>query len=57
LEHEHNLLELLRRPGIGFDTVAAIEAACGVTAEQGATGVTRAGLSAELDPELAGAVI
>jgi tRNA uridine 5-carboxymethylaminomethyl modification enzyme len=26
LEHEHNLLDLLRRPGVGYDTVAAVAA-------------------------------
>jgi len=53
LEHEHTLAELLRRPGIGFDQVAALEAA----ACPGSTVVSRGTLHAELGVELADAVI
>jgi len=52
LEHEHSLLELLRRPGIGFDTVAEVAAIARPEA-----GVSRETLTAELGPELSGAVI
>ena len=52
LEHEHSLLDLLRRPGIGFDTVAAVAAVARPEA-----GVSRETLATELGPELADAVI
>jgi tRNA uridine 5-carboxymethylaminomethyl modification enzyme len=52
LEHEHSLLDLLRRPGVGFDTVAQVAE----IARPGAH-VSRETLSAELGPELADAVI
>jgi tRNA uridine 5-carboxymethylaminomethyl modification enzyme len=52
LEHEHALLDLLRRPGIGYDTVAEIAALACPQA-----GVSRETLASELGPELAGAVI
>jgi tRNA uridine 5-carboxymethylaminomethyl modification enzyme len=52
LEHEHRLTDLLRRPGIDFDTVAAIAAIARPDA-----GVSRETLTAELGPALAAAVI
>ena len=53
LEHEHNLLDLLRRPGVGFDAVAGVAA----IAKPG-SGVSRETLTAELgDALLAAAVI
>jgi tRNA uridine 5-carboxymethylaminomethyl modification enzyme len=52
LEHEYSLLDLLRRPGIGFDTVAEVAALVRPEA-----GVSRETLSTELGPELADAVI
>lgn len=52
LEHEYNLAELLRRPGVGFDQVC--EAA--ETAHPGAA-PSRAALASELGPLLAEAVI
>jgi tRNA uridine 5-carboxymethylaminomethyl modification enzyme len=52
LEHEHTLVDLLRRPGVGFDTVAAIAAIARPDA-----GVSRETLEAELGIPLAGAVI
>ena len=52
LEHEHSLLDLLRRPGIGFDRVAEVAAIARPDA-----GVSRETLAAELGPELASAVV
>ena len=52
LEHEHSLLDLLRRPGVGFDTVAHVAAIARPEA-----GVSRGTLHDELGPELADAVI
>ena len=52
LEHEHSLLELLRRPGVGFDTVAEIAALARPEA-----GVSRETLAAELGVPLADAVV
>lgn len=52
IEHEYNLAELLKRPGVGFDTVVAL---LGGTALAGA--VSRETLHAELGVELANAVI
>ena len=52
LEHEHSLLELLRRPGVGFDAVATIAAISRPDA-----GVSRETLVAELGPALADAVV
>ena len=52
LEHEHSLLELLRRPGVSFDTVAEIAARARPEA-----GVSRETLVAELGTELAGQVV
>ncbi|MBL8276284.1 MAG: tRNA uridine-5-carboxymethylaminomethyl(34) synthesis enzyme MnmG [Pelomonas sp.] len=48
LEREYNLADLLRRPGVGFDTVAEVAA----IAKPGA-GVSRETLAAELGAELA----
>jgi tRNA uridine 5-carboxymethylaminomethyl modification enzyme len=52
IEHEHRLTDLLRRPGVGFDTVAEIARAAGVTPL-----VSRETLHAELGTVLADAVI
>ncbi len=52
LEHEHSLLELLRRPGVGFDTVAEIAALARPEA-----GVSRETLARELGAPLADAVV
>ncbi|MFM7703591.1 MAG: tRNA uridine-5-carboxymethylaminomethyl(34) synthesis enzyme MnmG, partial [Rubrivivax sp.] len=52
LEHEHSLLELLRRPGVGFDAVAEIAAIARPEA-----GVSRETLAAELGAPLAEAVV
>jgi tRNA uridine 5-carboxymethylaminomethyl modification enzyme len=56
LEHEHNLLDLLRRPGVGFDVVA--EAARLAHPERDMnTAVSRETLAAELGEALADSVI
>jgi tRNA uridine 5-carboxymethylaminomethyl modification enzyme len=52
LEHEHSLLELLRRPGVGFDAVAEIAALARPEA-----GVSRETLVAELGTQLGDAVV
>jgi tRNA uridine 5-carboxymethylaminomethyl modification enzyme len=52
LEHEYRLADLLRRPGIGFDAVAQVDA----IAQAGAA-VSRETLQAELGCSLADAVI
>jgi len=52
IEHEYNLADLLRRPDIGFDDVARIEA----VASQ-ASAVSRETLQAELGADLADSVI
>jgi tRNA uridine 5-carboxymethylaminomethyl modification enzyme len=52
LEHEHSLADLLRRPGIGFDTVSSIAAVARPDA-----GVSRETLRAELGADTADAVI
>lgn len=52
LEHEHSLVDLLRRPGIDFDTVVAATA----VARPG-TDVSRETLGLELGAQLAGEVI
>ncbi len=64
LEHEHSLLDLLRRPGIDFDKVTEIErsvqaqaASAAVATEQVAPQVSRETLRAELGSTLADAVI
>jgi tRNA uridine 5-carboxymethylaminomethyl modification enzyme len=53
LEHEHSLADLLRRPGIGFDTVAELAA----LARPEAPAVSRQTLAHELGVDLAAAVI
>jgi tRNA uridine 5-carboxymethylaminomethyl modification enzyme len=56
LEHEHSLLDLLRRPGVGYDTVA--EAARLAHRELGVSGaVSRETLVLDLGEALAAAVI
>ncbi len=67
LEHEYALLDLLRRPGIGFDTVAEVERSARRQAPQAQDGaapasahtptVSRETLRAELGTALADAVI
>jgi tRNA uridine 5-carboxymethylaminomethyl modification enzyme len=52
LEHEHSLLDLLRRPGVDFDKVAEVAALARPEAA-----VSRGTLAAELGSELADAVI
>jgi tRNA uridine 5-carboxymethylaminomethyl modification enzyme len=52
LEHEHSLLDLLRRPGVGYDTVAEVAALARPEAL-----VSRGTLAAELGAELADDVI
>jgi tRNA uridine 5-carboxymethylaminomethyl modification enzyme len=52
LEHEHNLTDLLRRPGVGFDAVAEVARIAKPDA-----GVSRETLTAELGQPLADAVI
>jgi tRNA uridine 5-carboxymethylaminomethyl modification enzyme len=52
LEHEHTLIDLLRRPGVGFDTVAEVARIAKPDA-----GVSRETLVAELGAPLASAVI
>jgi tRNA uridine 5-carboxymethylaminomethyl modification enzyme len=52
LDHEHSLLDLLRRPGVDFEAVAAIAAAARPEA-----GVSRETLVDELGAEMADAVI
>jgi tRNA uridine 5-carboxymethylaminomethyl modification enzyme len=52
LEHEHSLTDLLRRPGVGFDTVAEVARIARPEA-----GVSRETLAADLGEPLARAVI
>jgi len=52
LEREYNLIDLLRRPGVQFDTLAEVASIAKPDA-----GVSRETLSAELGESLAGAVI
>ena len=52
LEHEHSLVDLLRRPGIDFDTIVAITAIVRPNVD-----VSRETLSQELGSQLAGEVI
>jgi len=52
LEHEHTLIDLLRRPGVGFDTVAEVARIAKPDA-----GVSRETLVAELGAPLASAVV
>jgi len=53
LEHEHNLADLLRRPGVDFDTVAEIA----IIARPDMPLVSRETLTAELGASLAAAVV
>jgi len=61
LTHEHSLADLLRRPGVGFDAVAALEAASvsalQVAGNPVASVVSRETLRAELGARLADEVI
>ena len=62
LEHEYNLADLLRRPGVGFDAVLAVAAAAqpgagGAVGVWPAAPVSRETLRAELGDALADAVI
>lgn len=52
LEHEHSLTDLLRRPGIGFDTVVAATAIAHPNVD-----VSRETLTQELGGQLAGEII
>jgi len=52
LEHEYNLLELLRRPGVGYDTLGEVSAAAGTVPP-----VSRETLAAEWGVALADAAI
>ncbi len=52
LEHEHSLADLLRRPGISFDAVVAVNAVARPQVD-----VSRETLGAELGAQLAGEVI
>jgi tRNA uridine 5-carboxymethylaminomethyl modification enzyme len=52
IDHEYRLSDLLRRPGIGYDTVAAVAEVAGLGAE-----VSRETLRAELGATLADAVL
>jgi tRNA uridine 5-carboxymethylaminomethyl modification enzyme len=52
LEHEHRLIDLLRRPGVGYDAVSEVARIARPEA-----GVSRETLTAELGAPLAGAVI
>ena len=52
LEREYNLADLLRRPGVSFDTVAEV-AAIAKPDLKGSAGVSRETLAAELGAELA----
>ena len=56
LEHEHSLTDLLRRPGIGFDTVSEIAKLARPGLDVSAA-VSRETLAAELGETLASAVI
>ena len=56
LEHEHSLVDLLRRPGLGFDAVAEI-ASIARPATADAPAITRATLNAEWGVALASSVI
>ncbi len=62
IEHEYNLADLLRRPGIGFDRVAEVAAVADATRRQQggatiATVVSRETLAADLGPVLADSVL
>ena len=59
IEHEHSLVDLLRRPGIDFDRVVAVGAVASAarSAVPGAAAVSRETLVAELGLDLANVVI
>jgi tRNA uridine 5-carboxymethylaminomethyl modification enzyme len=59
IEHEHSLADLLRRPGIDFDRVAAVAAVASAAKSPASEGgaVSRETLNAELGAGLAGVVI
>ena len=52
LEHEYNLLDLLRRPGVGYDTLAQVSAAAGLVPT-----VSRETMAADWGQPLADAAI
>ncbi|RZI59088.1 MAG: tRNA uridine-5-carboxymethylaminomethyl(34) synthesis enzyme MnmG [Rubrivivax sp.] len=52
LEREYNLIDLLRRPGVTFDTISEV-----ASIARPASGVTRAALNESLGSDLAAAVI
>jgi tRNA uridine 5-carboxymethylaminomethyl modification enzyme len=56
IEREYNLADLLRRPGVGFDTLTEVLAAAQYAGQRPAD-VSRGTLQAELGAELADAVI
>jgi tRNA uridine 5-carboxymethylaminomethyl modification enzyme len=56
IEREYNLADLLRRPGVGFDTLTAVLGAAQYTGQR-PVDVSRETLRAELGTELADAVI
>jgi tRNA uridine 5-carboxymethylaminomethyl modification enzyme len=56
LEHEHRLIDLLRRPGVGYDTVAEV-LRIALPESSRAAGVSRETLIAELGAALSSAVI
>ena len=57
IEREHTLADLLRRPGIGFDAVAAVAGIARAARGTGSASVSRETLTAELGMPLADAVI
>ena len=57
IEREHTLADLLRRPGIGFDTVAEVAGIARTGRGTGPAAVSRETLTAELGMPLADAVI
>jgi tRNA uridine 5-carboxymethylaminomethyl modification enzyme len=57
IEREHTLADLLRRPGIGFDTVAEVAGIARTGRGTGSAAVSRETLTAELGMPLADAVI
>ena len=57
IEREHTLADLLRRPGIGFDTVAEVAGIARAGRGTGPVAVSRETLTAELGVPLADAVI
>ena len=57
IEREHTLADLLRRPGVGFDTVAKVAGIARAGRGTGPVAVSRETLTAELGVPLADAVI